>query len=187
MSSTGLGRWAWITDVLLFLSSYAVMFGALALRFDSPKWLRWACVGLCVAGALSAAYIVTMQRRLAPEYATIKEVDDRGADVSGYLATYLLPLVVISAPNINDIVAYTMIFATMGVVYVRSRLIQVNPTLYLLGFRLFYILSEDGFAGYLLSRREPSIGDRLRIVQRDRLLLQIGGTGVQANTGDSKH
>ncbi len=169
------GRLAWVTDGLLFLSSFALLFIALAMRFESPAWLRLACIGLAVAGLASGGFILSMQHLLSREYVTIESIDDRGSDVGGYLATYLLPLVVISSPSRWDIAAYVLVMFVIGVVYVRSRLVGVNPTLYLVGYRLFFVRTTEGFAGYLLSREEPAAGKRLRVVRRDNVLIEVKG------------
>jgi hypothetical protein len=66
-------------------------------------------------------------RLLSRDYATIEAIDDRGADVSGYLATYLLPIIVVGVPTTNDIIAYGVVISTMGLVYVRSRMIPDKP------------------------------------------------------------
>lgn len=169
----GLGRWAWVTDSLLFLSSYVILFAALALRFQSPYWLPIACWSLAGLGLISVIYLLLVQRLLTVDVITIDVIEDRGPDVAGYVATYLLPLVVVGAPTVSDLLAYILVFGAMGLIYVRSRLIQVNPTLYLFGYRLFWITTEEGFKGYLLTISEPRTGDRLRVVQRDRLLLDL--------------
>jgi hypothetical protein len=177
---TGLGRWAWVTDSLLFLSSYVVLFAALGLRFQCPSWLPWVCWGLAGLGTAAVAYLLVVQRFLTADLITVNTVEDRGPDVAGYVATYLLPLVVVAAPTNSDLLAYLLVFAAMGLIYVRSRLIQINPTLYFFGYRLFRVSTEDGFEGYLLTIGEPRPGDQLRVVQRDRLLLDLrfwlGGT-----------
>jgi hypothetical protein len=170
----GPGRWAWVTDTMLLLSSYSAMFVAMALRFDCPHWLRWTCVGLAVVGVAATFYFLSLRRSLSADSVTVVAVDDRGADVAGYLATYLLPLVVVEAPKLFDIIAYTLIFCVIGLVYVRSRMVQINPTFYILGYRLFYIESDEGFAGYLLAKREPDSGSRLHVIRRDRLLIEVG-------------
>jgi hypothetical protein len=170
----GPGRWAWLTDTMLLLSSYAAMFIAMALRFDCPHWLRWACIGLAVIGVAATFYFLSLTKSLSHDSATLASVDDRGADVAGYLATYLLPLVVVGAPKLNDILAYALILCVIGLVYVRSRMVQINPTFYVLGYRLFYVATDEGFAGYLLARREPEAGSRLHVIRRARLLIEVG-------------
>jgi hypothetical protein len=165
---------AWFTDMLLFLSSYTPAFGALALRFDSPTWLRVACAALTAAGATASIWFLAVMRLFTKDSVAIETIEDRGADVAGYLATYLLPVVVLSTPTTLDVIAYAMIFAVIGIIFVRSRLVYVNPTFYVFWFRLFYVTTDHGFEGYLLTRSEPVPGDRLRVVQRNKLLLAVG-------------
>lgn len=163
----------WFTDTLLFLSSYTPAFGALALRFDSPSWLRIACIVLSAAGASASIWFLVVMRFFTKDSVVIETIEDRGADVAGYLATYLLPVVVLSTPTTLDVIAYALIFAVIGIIFVRSRLVYVNPTFYIFWFRLFYVTTDHGFEGYLLTRSEPVPGDEFQVVQRNRLLLAV--------------
>ncbi|MDE2572584.1 MAG: hypothetical protein KGM44_08705, partial [bacterium] len=72
------------------------------------------------------------------------------------------------------IIAYALIFVAMGVVYVRSRSVQINPTLYLMGYRLFYVTTTEGLTGHVLTRAEATPGDLLCVARRERLLLDLG-------------
>lgn len=168
------GNWAWVTDTLLFVSSYVPAFAALALRFECPPWLRWACIGLTVAGILATLYFLVVMRFLTRDRIVVDAIEERGADVGGYLASYLLPLVVVSTPTLPDMIAYLLILASIGLIFVRSRLIYINPTFYMFWYRLFFVKTEDGFSGYFLARSEPLVGDRVQVTQRGRLLLAVG-------------
>lgn len=170
---------AWLTDMLLFISSYTPAFGALALRFESPAWLRIACIVLTAAGAISSTWFLIVMRFLTKDSVVIDTVEDRGGDVAGYLATYLLPVVVLSTPTTLDVIAYAVIFGVIGIIFVRSRLVYVNPTFYIFWFRLFYVTTDHGFEGYLLTRGEPVAGDRLEVVQHNKLLLVVGTSYVE--------
>lgn len=57
---------------------------------------------------------------------------DAGTDVSGYLAAYLLPFLTVAHPSTTDLVAYAIFVAVAGLVYVRTGLMQINPTVYLM-------------------------------------------------------
>jgi hypothetical protein len=39
---------------------------------------------------------------------TVRTVEDRGGEVAGYLATYLLPFVTVSEPDVRDVVGYAL-------------------------------------------------------------------------------
>src|SRR5437870_13736060 len=122
-----------MTDALrggrLFLGSYAPLFGLLALRFRTP-WLEAGCIALALVGGLDMVWIVFgVSRRTAAEPLRLAEVTDAGPEVAGYLATYLLPFLIVAEPNGRDIAAYGIFLLITGLVYVRSEMTQVNPTL----------------------------------------------------------
>lgn len=171
---SALERGSWVTDWGLFLCSYVPAFVALAIRFQCPTWLRPACAACALAGIGIAAYFIFVTRLLTRDHITLTSVEDKAGDVGGYLATYLLPIVVISTPSVPDIIAYVVVFLAIGLVFVRSRLIYVNPTFALLGYGLFWVATQEGFRGYMLVRGiPPRAGDSLWVVQRERIIVVL--------------
>lgn len=164
---------AWLSEAALFLSSYTLLFVALALRFDYPGWLPKTCWALAALGICGAAWILTTWRLRGHVAVRIESVEERGAEVGGYLTTYLLPIAVIGAPTTNDLLAYFVVLCAIGIVYVRAGLLYVNPTIYLCGFRPYFIVTDDGFRGYLLARKRPRGGDEFEIVQRGQLMMRV--------------
>lgn len=160
-------------DSLLFLSSFAPLFLALAFRFDAMP-LRATCLGLSVIGAAWLWGVLAFWKRRSPITAVIASCDDRGPDVGGYLAAYLLPLLVIPEPTAGDIAAYVLILSIIGVVYVRSRMIQLNPLLYVTGYRIWTVTTIEGFTGYLIAKNSPRPGDEISVVRREHVLLALG-------------
>lgn len=160
---------------LLFLSSFAPLFVLLAIRFNDVR-LKVICAALAFAGTTGiCTVLLTASRKKTPETLTPSHLDDRGADVSGYLATYLMPFLVVPDPTIADQVAYALFLAIAGVIYVRSNMLQINPALYILSYRVFAVLSsEEGFHGYVIARGDPALGAAMTIVRlRDKLLLGV--------------
>jgi hypothetical protein len=116
--------WLW------FLSSYSPLWVMLGLRFH-PSWLR---IGLIALGLVCGAYAVFVLNRSArerPSNTTLTITGDAGADVSGYLAAYLLPFLTVAEPGAIDLVTCAIFVAVAGMIYVRSGLMQINPTVYL--------------------------------------------------------
>lgn len=125
-----LKAWLW------FVTSYAPLWVMLGLRFD-PIELK---SGLIALGGVSFAYVAWLVRRNArerPSNTTLTITGDAGSDVSGYLAAYLLPFLTVSEPDPSDLAAYGIFIAVAGLVYVRSDLAQINPTVYLANRRVF--------------------------------------------------
>jgi|GEM_PF-3373303 len=159
-------------NILLFLSSFAPLFLALAMRFTETP-LRLVSLGLAVTGIGVLWGVLAYWAGRSEITIVAASVDDRGADVGGYVAAYLMPLLVVSEPSGWDIGAYALILFVIGTVYVRSRMIQFNPVLYLMGYRLYSITTQDGFQGYLIHRATPGVGEEIRVVRRENVLLGV--------------
>lgn len=159
-------------DSLLFLSSFAPLFLALSLRFTNAP-LRASCLALSLIGAGALAAILVYWRRRSRVTVVIATLDDRGVDVGGYISAYLLPLLVAPEPTLGDLAAYALILLVIGIVYVRSRMIQLNPLLYIVGQRLYSVTTVDGFRGYLIQSRTPSLGRELCVARRENILLGL--------------
>jgi hypothetical protein len=84
-------------------------------------------------------------------------VRDSGGQVAAYLATYLLPLLAAPSPSTGDIVGYFLYGVVLVVVTVRSELIHVNPTVYLLGWTIVTVRLEGGREQYALCKRPPAV------------------------------
>jgi hypothetical protein len=160
------------SNSLLFLSSFSPLFLALSLRFDGAP-LRIACGALAFIGALSLLAGLYLWLDRTPMTIVVESSDDRGPDVGGYITAYLMPLLVVPQPRSGDLLAYAVILLILGIIYVRSRMIQMNPLLYVLGLRLHAITTKGGFDGYLISKEIPRVGDEIRVTRRDNILLAV--------------
>jgi hypothetical protein len=153
-----------MTACLWFLSSYAPLWAMLGLRFH-PLGLR---IGCFVLAALSAGVVTLLLYRRGGERPTDTPLTisgDAGADVSGYLAAYLLPFLVVGAPSATDVAAYVVFILVAGLIYVRSGLMQINPTVYLLRWRVLRGSVPAGRSRkevFLITRADRRVGDELR-------------------------
>lgn len=150
--------WLW------FASSYAPLWVMLGLRFD-PIPLR---AGMFVLAVVSAGYVwllLLRNSRERPSNTSLTVVGDGGAEISGYLAAYLLPFLTVSRPEITDLVAYGIFVGVAGLVYVRSGLMQINPTVYLLNrkvLRASIRVRGTTKEVYVISRRDLRVATSLQ-------------------------
>lgn len=167
-----------VVEIPLFISSYAPLFVILAIRFER-LWLEIVCAALATAGFGVALMAVKRYRSLTPASWQVTHVQDRGPEVAGYLAAYLLPFVAVPEPSWRDIAGYAIFLLVAGVIYIRSAMIQINPTLYLFGWRLVEVTVDDSWRAYLLSRRVDPEGTVTAVRMAERLLVEArtGGTG----------
>ena len=127
---------------LLFLSSYAPLFGLLAVRFE-PRWLWISCPCSPLLGVVSLWLLLRLDARLArTPPAGVCPGCRRGA--AGYLATYLLPFLTVATPTVRDVLAYAGFLLVTAVVNIRSAVAQVNPLLYLFGYRVLSVTDDRG-------------------------------------------
>jgi len=117
------------------------MFMLIGLRsIDHANAIAAASGVLVVLGAVGTlAFILTAHRKTAGDYELL-DVENRDADVAAYAATYLLPFLTVFSEDWRDVVSLAAFIGFLGIVYVRSRLIYVNPVLALLGFRLWRVI-----------------------------------------------
>jgi hypothetical protein len=169
--------------LLMFWSSYAPLFLLLAIRF-SEAFLRVATAALFVGGVVALTRVLGGRSgRLAPDPYELCEIRDEGAAVAGYLVSYILPIAAVAVPSGTDVAAYALFLAMLAVVHARTPLVQVNPLLYLAGYRVFAVRMTSGFKGYLVCDRDPVVGDRVQAVTltgtilKATVWLDYGGTG----------
>ena len=154
MVSVMLGR------LLMYLSSYAPLFGLLAVRFTGPGlWVP--CLVLAVAGAAAAGLLLLLDGRSSRGPHKLASVRDAGGEAAAYLASYLLPFLTVATPGWRDIAAYVGFLAVAAVISVRSPAAQVNPLLYLFGYRVLSVTDDQGLQAYLITRQVPLAGQRV--------------------------
>ena len=154
----GVKAWLW------FFSSYGPLWLMLGLRFDCLA-LRLSLIAFAIFCVGVVALLVTRRREDRPTNTTLSISGDAGGEVSGYLATYLLPFLTVPNPDAWDLAAYGIFILVAGLVYVRSGLMQINPTVYLLRRRVLRATmavrggTRDVF---VITRRERRAGETLK-------------------------
>lgn len=125
---------------ILFLSSYAPAFVLLALRsYDRSCTVFVVAVGLtCIAMLAVIAFFVAARQKAAVRLRLVV-VERRNAEVAAYAATYLLPFITSFEGGWRDLLALALFFVFIGIIYVNSGMIHVNPVLAVLGFQLHEI------------------------------------------------
>ena len=156
---------------LLFLSSYAPLFGLLAIRFEQ-RWLWISCTVLAVLGVVSLWLLLRLDARSSPGPHTLASARDAGVEAAGYLATYLLPFLTVATPTVRDVIAYAGFLLVAAVINLRSAVAQVNPLLYLLGYRVLSVTDDHGLHAYMITRHPHPAGDRVLATRfRDDVLV----------------
>lgn len=179
----------WVMAVL-FLSSYLPLFFLIGVRSISESNLvAISCALLVLAGALGTGLFLSTAKRKPKGRYRLLEVEKRDGDVAAYAATYLLPFITVFGGGWRDLLSLVAFIVFLGVIYVRSRLIYVNPLLAFFGYHLWHVIpvtagaevdaEETPWPRYLLARhgqiRRKQTITAFRVL--DDLLLYSGGEG----------
>jgi hypothetical protein len=138
----------------LLISSYVALNLILAIRVH-VLLPRLVCLGLVVLGILDAMLLLSRAKETDSQPREIISVRDSGGEVAAYLATYLLPLLAASSPSGADLWAYGVYGFMLVVISLRSDLLHINPTLYLLGLRVITLTTKDGDERPAICRTPP--------------------------------
>ncbi len=146
----------------VLLSSYAALNLILFARLE-PTAPKLVCLSLAVIGVADGLRLSWLARGKQAVPRTVEDASDVGPEVAAYLATYLLPLLAAPSPTGGDLVGYAIYGVVVVVVSLRSNMAHVNPTLYLLGWRVTSVTLDGGDRHYLISRHAPISGDQIRV------------------------
>jgi hypothetical protein len=155
--------------IALFLSSYAPLFALLAWTNRGTTWV-WLTL-LIVAGLSVGALAVVFRSKatdVGPRLVVARSTPDEG-EVMAYVSTYLLPFLGLDLSSATGIVAFLGFLVVVGVVYVNSNMLFVNPLLSLAGYHTFKVVDSDGAEYRLVTRRKDlEVGAALRPAQVGR-------------------
>jgi hypothetical protein len=156
---------------LMFLSSYAPLFALLAIRFEQ-RWLWMSCAGLAILGIAALWMLLRLDARSSPGPHVLASANDAGADAAAYLASYLLPFLTVPAPTARDVIAYSGFILVAAAVHLRSSVVQVNPLLYVFGYRVLSVTDEHGLKAYMITRHPVAAGAHILATRfRDDVLI----------------
>lgn len=159
---------------LLFLSSYAPLFGLLAIRFQ-PRWLWISCTVLALLGVAALWLLLKLNARATAGPYKLDSISDDGAEAASYLAAYLLPFLTVAMPSTRDVVAYAGFLVIAAAIYLRSSMIQANPLLYLLGYRVLSVIDSNKVHAYVITRKAVQVGETLQASKfKDDVLVDRG-------------
>jgi hypothetical protein len=155
--------------IALFLSSYAPLFALLAWTNRGTTWV-WLTL-LIVAGLSVGALAVVFRSKatdVGPRLVVARSTPDEG-EVMAYVSTYLVPFLGLDLSSATGIVVFVGFLLVVGVVYVNSNMLFVNPLLSLAGYHTFRVVDPDGAEYRLVTRRKDlEVGAALRPAQVGR-------------------
>jgi hypothetical protein len=145
----------WVRSIL-FSSSYI----PLMLIFADLNWSHqrdWS-IGILVFALLCFGvtwlYLSYTATHANPDRRQVQHAQQRESDVLNYIAAYIIPFVTLPFNNLQNGLAVIILIGTLGLIYVRSNMIAINPTLSLLGYHLYEVtFAGDATSHVVIARR----------------------------------
>lgn len=163
-----------VVGTRLFLVSFTPLWFTFLILSDHPLQ-RLFFLALSVYGVTDAFRIVSAGRRRSSRYLEFSAVSDQTGEAAGYLATYLLPFIAGPPDSGAQVAAFVLYLVVAWAIFVPTDLVLVNPTLYLLGWRVVRGEHTDGTGSIeevlLVCHDPPRVGLEYRV---GRLMGGIG-------------
>lgn len=131
--------------ILLFLTSYCPLLAIIMVDYLDNVYVLG---GLAGAAILSIVFILVAFRsadRVSGVYATAGgKIKNTNKYVLQYFMAYLIPLLAVGDFDLAYVAKYAMALVVMGYLYTNSDVIYINPTLVLMGYRIYRVRSPRG-------------------------------------------
>jgi hypothetical protein len=156
---------------MLFVSSYFPLTLIIAILFwtQQPALAYSALVIGIIGLMLTYIYFFKVAPGMTAIQERVTERQSRDGDVMGYIASYIIPLVTLPLNGLQQISVLVIFIVVLGIVYINSDMIRINPMFSILGYHLYEIKVENGTEFYsLLTRRRVKRGETIRLVDIGR-------------------
>ncbi|MBG6077972.1 anti-phage protein KwaA [Polaromonas sp. CG_9.11] len=97
----------------------------------------------------------------------VETIEDKGTEHLVFLATYIIPLAGFGLDEVRKEIILAIILVFLGVIYIKTNLFYANPTLSLLGFKIFSA-RVDNKEVILISTQEIEAGDSINYMPLDK-------------------
>jgi len=150
---------------LLFVSSYFPAFLIVSILFIRRD-LRIALAALAVGVAGCAALWLVLRhlRSVGPKPLTIQACKPQGTEAMTYVVTYVIPFAFGVLEGPESALAFIVFFFFIGVLYVNSSLIHVNPMLNVFRYQIHQVEVQGGLTVTVISRRHLQPGHEIDAV-----------------------
>ena len=129
-----------LARLVLFASSYAPAAALLGVRvLDSHPDRAFGLFAVAFALTVAVAFIPKLLARPQPHPVTLVDSDDEATRLTDYVVAYLLPFIFVDVRDTYAVIAAFILLTFVGVLYIRLRLVYLNPLMALLGYRVWRV------------------------------------------------
>jgi predicted membrane channel-forming protein YqfA (hemolysin III family) len=158
---------SFIGKLLLFLSSYSPLAAIFVVQLVARQQYWWALLpgALGIVGVVGILVFIRMAKKINPVPRTLVAVSRKDGEAMSYVASYLLPFVALPSGKAADVISLLIFLLILGVLYVNSGMIHINPVLNLLRWHVHEVQFDNGDTAALLSRKWPRKDTTVRVAE----------------------
>ena len=90
----------------------------------------------------------------------IESVENKTGENLTYILPYMVAFYQVDFSSINNIIVFLIMFITIFSVYINSNLISINPTLTMLGYKIYIVIVNKNQKIFLISKNNVSKYDK---------------------------
>lgn len=170
-----------ISLCLLFVLIIPISFEVPAKMKDWQEWCKTNVLTLICLFMIFIIFILIKQL----EYrwkgtkelpVTVSEVKSENFEYLTFLTTYIIPLVCIDMDNIRYIIVLFLLLIIIGVIFVKSDFYLGNPTLALLGYKLYtiqYTIGENSYEKLVITKDKIQEKDLVEFIPFDKNIWYV--------------
>lgn len=151
-------------------------FKALGVRNVVPA-VALLLVGLGALYYLRFNYKISGSKSIPVE---VSSVEDINYEHLTFLTTYIIPLICFNLTSERYLIALALLLVVIGIIYVRTDKFYANPTLAVLGFRLYSAKvtrrTGEEVIVTLITRDQIKDGDKIRFLELDSRVYYAKGS-----------
>lgn len=131
------------TDIPVCFDDDAKFIGVRSCLTNKGILIPFVCIVALIYATLFALYLRHRIKGTKIGPITIINIENVNNDILAFVGTYFIPLVSFSlADNWQHLVVLCLLFIVIGIIYIRADIYYTNPTLLLLGYRVYKIEGE---------------------------------------------
>jgi hypothetical protein len=154
----------WLLFLLVAIKEFQFVDGSFSLgatdiwNFVRPNLISLSSLILLLIGGLCYWHFLYLLQGSSDLPKTIKKIDDQNFEHLTFLTTYIVPFLRVKLEG-RDLVMTILLLFIIGAIFVRTNLFYKNPTLALLGYRLYKVDTGETSGAIFISKQALQTGD----------------------------
>lgn len=130
--------------ILLFLTSYFPLFVIIMIRHHQQVEVFYVLVPTIILTTAAMFKVFSSLNKTGGQYIDSQaRFENTGKHTLQYFLTYVIPFVVTEITKWEELATYGIIFFVIGALYIKSDLIYLNPTLLLLRYNIYKVITKE--------------------------------------------